>query len=129
MTSDDAHSGSDTERDNLSEYTIAPQHGTNLAELEPYIIEGVAYSPLKMTFLSSSYDESLELRCDSCEWTTTVGDLPQDSGYVQPDVCPDCAKVGELGFVRCQSPADGTFPSGWHRSVDTATEHDGGRDD
>jgi hypothetical protein len=127
--SDDAHSGSGTERDNLSEYTIAPQHGTNLAELEPYIIEGVAYSPLKMTFLSSSYDESLELRCDSCEWTTTVGDLPQDLGYVQPDVCPDCAKVGELGFVRCQSPADGTFPSGWRRSVDTATEHDGGRDD
>jgi hypothetical protein len=115
-----------SERENLSEYTIAPQHGTDLSELDPYIIEGVAYSPLKMTFKSSSHDESLELRCDSCEWTTTVGELPQDSGYVQPDMCPDCAKEDELGFVRCQSPADGTFPSGWNdrndRSVDTDTE-------
>jgi NAD-dependent SIR2 family protein deacetylase len=68
-----------------------------------------------MTFLSKSHDESLELRCDSCAWTTTVGDLPEDAGYVQPDLCPDCAKAGELGFVRCESPADGTFPAGWTR--------------
>jgi len=117
-TGSDSDAG-DTDRENLSEHTIAPQHSMDLAELDPYLIEGVAYSPLKMTFLSSSYDESLELRCDSCEWTTTVGGLPQDSGYVQPDMCPDCAKEGELGFVRHESPADGTFPSGWNdRSVD-----------
>jgi hypothetical protein len=125
MTQND-QSSDGTERNNLSEYTIAPQHGTDLSELEPYIIEGVAYSPLKMTFLSSSHDETLELRCDTCEWTTTVGELPRDSGYVQPDMCPDCAKNGELGFVRCQSPADGTFPSGWNdrntRSETTGSE-------
>jgi hypothetical protein len=127
MSEQPAH---DTERDNLSEYTIAPQHSTDLAQLDPYIIEGVAYSPLKMTFLSSSYDEGLELRCDSCEWTTTVGDLPQDSGYIQPDMCPDCAKKGELGFVRCQSPADGTFPSRWRdRRVDADTGRGGPSDD
>lgn len=99
--------------DDSPEYTIAPQHGTDLSELAPYIIDGVAYSPLKMTFLSSNYDESLELRCNSCEWTTTVGKLPEDGGYVQPDMCPDCAKEDKLGFVRCESPADGTFPSEW----------------
>jgi len=119
-------SGDGTERENLSEYIIAPQHGMDLAELDPYIIEGVAYSPNKMTFKSSNYDETLELRCDSCQWTTTVGELPQDSGYVQPNMCPDCAKGGELGFVRCQSPADRTFPSGWNnQSVDTDTEREG----
>jgi hypothetical protein len=105
----------DDEPETLSEYTIAPQHAHDLAELDPYIIEGVAYSPLKMSFLSRSYDESLELRCDSCSWTTTVGDLPQDTGYVQPDLCPGCAKDGALGFVRCESPADGAFPSRWTR--------------
>lgn len=108
------------ERDNLSEYTIAPQHASDLSELDPHIIEGVAYSPLKVTFKSSSHDEDLELRCDSCEWTTTVGDLPKETGYVQPDLCPDCAKQGKLGFVRCQSPADGTFPSGWNSGGDDA---------
>jgi len=118
----------DTELDNLSEYTIAPQHSMDLAELDPYIIEGVAYSPNKMTFLSSSYDESLELRCNSCGWTTTVGELPEDAGYVQPDVCPDCAKVNELGFVRHQSPADGTFPSDWNRSQDTDTDQEAADD-
>lgn len=92
----------------------APQHEMDLQELDPYIIEGVEYSPLKMTYLCN-YDESIELRCDSCDWTTTVGELPKDSGRVQPDLCPDCAKTGELGFVRSASPADGTFPSGWHR--------------
>lgn len=97
------------------QYTVAPQHGPDLESLEPYIIEGVAYSPLKMVFKSSGHDEGLELRCNSCEWTTTIGELPQDSGYVQPDMCPDCAKEGELGFVRCESPADGTFPIGWNR--------------
>lgn len=91
---------------------IAPQHENDLEELEPYIIEGVKYSPLKMTFLCN-YDESLELRCNSCDWTTTVGQLPEDSGRVQPDLCPDCAKRDELGFVRCESPCDGTFPSDW----------------
>lgn len=106
-----------SDRDNLSEYTIAPQHGLDLAELDPYIIEGVAYSPLKMSHLYN-HDESLELRCNSCEWTTTVGELPEDSGRVQPDMCPDCAKKGELGFVRCESPADGTFPSGWNNGED-----------
>ena len=99
-------------RDTLSEYTIAPQHASDLAELEPYIIEEVAYSPLKVSFLCN-YDDTIELRCNECTWTATVGDLPEDSGRVQPDLCPDCAKDGELGFVRHESPADGTFPSGW----------------
>lgn len=99
----------------MTDTVIAPQHEHDLTELEPYIIEGVGYSPLKMTYKSSSHDESLELRCDSCEWTTTVGELPKDTGYVQPDMCPDCAKNNELGFVRCESPADGTFPAGWNR--------------
>lgn len=92
---------------------IAPQHDNDLQELEPYVIEGVKYSPLKMTFLCNYDDESLEARCDSCEWTTTIGELPEDSGYVLPDLCPDCAKRDELGFVRHASPADGTFPVGW----------------
>jgi len=113
-----------TDRENLSEYTVAPQHGTDLAELDPYIIEEVAYSPLKMVFKSSSHDEALELRCDSCEWTTTVGELPQDSGYVQPDMCPDCAKEGELGFVRCESPAEKTFPSVWNNRNDRPVEQE-----
>jgi hypothetical protein len=98
----------------MTDTIIAPQHDTDLQELEPYIIEDVAYSPLKMTYKSSSHDESLELRCDSCDWTSTVGELPKKgSSYVQPDMCPDCAKSNELGFVRCESPADGTFPKGW----------------
>lgn len=112
---------SKNETDDLSEYTIAPQHAMDLTELEPYIIEGVAYSPLKMIYLCN-YDESLELRCESCEWTAVVGDLPEDSGRVQPDMCPDCAKAGELGFVRCESPADATSPSRWNRSVDSETD-------
>ncbi len=95
--------------------TIAPQHKNDLTEVEAYIIEGVKYSPLKMTYLSTNRDESLEVRCDSCDWETTVGDLPEDCGYVQPDVCPNCAKRNELGFVRSASPADGTFPSGWNK--------------
>lgn len=102
------------EIDTLGDYTIAPQHGQDLAELDPYIIEGVAYSPLKMTSLHN-YDKDLELRCDSCEWTTTVGELPDDDGKIQPDMCPDCAKDGEMGFVACESPADGAFPSKWVR--------------
>jgi len=97
-----------------------------LAELDPHIIEGVAYSPLKVSFKLGDYDESLELRCDSCRWTTTVGDLPQETGYVCPDLCPDCAKQGDLGFVRCQSPADGSFPSGWTDSSEQRTDDSGG---
>jgi hypothetical protein len=99
--------------DNLSEYTIAPQHALDLKEVDPYIIEGVAYSPLKVTHKSSSHDESLIVCCNNCEWQTTIGQLPKDGMYVQPDMCPDCAKKQELGFVRCQSPADRTLPSGW----------------
>lgn len=97
----------------MSDNITAPQHGHDLKELDPYVIEGVKYSPLKMTFLFN-HEESLEVRCDSCKWSTTVGDLPEDSGCAQPDVCPECAKNGELGFVRTESPADGTFPSGWN---------------
>jgi len=98
--------------DTLEDYTIAPQHSTDLAECDPYIIEGVAYSPLKVRSLHN-YATDLKLCCDTCEWTTTVGELPEDSGRVQPDMCPDCAKEGQIGFVRCQSPADKTLPSGW----------------
>jgi hypothetical protein len=99
----------------MTDYTVAPHHDKDLSKLEPYIIEGVAYSPLKMTFHSSNHDESLEVRCDSCEWATALGKLPKNLGYVEPDLCPDCAKNGELGFVRCESPADGTFPTDWQR--------------
>lgn len=98
----------------LSDYTIAPQHATDLATLEPYIIEGVAYSPLKTTSLHN-YDTSLKVRCNSCEWETTVGQLPEDAGRIQPDMCPDCAKRGEIGHLKTQSPADGSFPSDWSR--------------
>lgn len=98
----------------MTEPIIAPQHEPDLEVLEPYVIEGVAYSPLKMTYLVN-YDDDLELRCNECDWTTTVGELPTDSGVVQPDMCPDCAKAGELGFVQCESPADGSFPSRWTR--------------
>jgi hypothetical protein len=94
--------------------TVAPQHERGLEELDPYVIEGVKYSPLKMTFLCN-YDKSLEVRCNECTWSTTVGQLPEDSGRVMPDMCPDCVKNDQLGFVRCESPADGTFPSDWTR--------------
>jgi len=103
----------DDTADTLAEYTIAPQHSTDLAEVDPYIFQGVAYSPLKCAFLSPGRDEGLFVVCDSCEWYCTVGDLPEDTGYVQPDLCPACAERGELGFIRSQSPADGTLPSGW----------------
>lgn len=78
----------------------APQHKRQIDEIgEAYIIEGVTYSPLKPTFLCG-YDTDTRVHCDSCQWQTTVGELPKDSGRVQPDMCPDCAKRGELGFVR-----------------------------
>lgn len=97
--------------------TIAPQHDKDLESLgQAYLIDGVAYSPLKVSYLHN-YEESLELRCDSCEWTTTVSELPEDSGHVQPDMCPACAKNDQLGFVRCASPADESFPSGWSESA------------
>lgn len=103
-----------TEEEDPEEYVIAPYHDHDLEELDPYVIEGVAYSPLKIASLHN-YDDSLELRCDSCDWTTTVGELPEDAGRIEPDMCPDCAKDGDLGFVRTESPADGTFPSGWSK--------------
>jgi len=106
---------SNNEIDNLGDYTIAPQHGNDLAELEPYIIEGVAYSPQKMTF-ACGYDDEIAAYCNECDWSTTIGKLPEDSGTVVPDKCPDCAKDGELGFVRTESPADGTLPSGWSKN-------------
>ena len=93
----------DESLETLSEYTIAPQHAMDLAELDPYVIEGVAYSPLKMTFLCN-YNGDRRVYCKSCDWETTVGELPEDSGRVQPDMCPDCAKNDELGFVRHEPP-------------------------
>ena len=82
---------------------VAPQHEIDLERLEPYVIEGVEYSPLKMTFCCG-YDDDVRVYCKSCEWETVLGDLPQDAGYVVPDLCPDCAKNNELGFVRHDSP-------------------------
>jgi len=80
----------------------APQHKRQIDELgEAHIIEGVAYSPLKCSYLSH-YDESAPVYCKSCDWETTVEELPEDSGRVQPDMCPECAKNDELGFVRSQ---------------------------
>lgn len=102
--------------DTIVDYeVIAPGHDRDLEAMQPYVIEGVAYSPNKMSYKSSTYDECLEVRCDSCTWKTTVGELPQHGMYVQPDVCPACAKNGDLGFVRTQSPADGSFPTRWRR--------------
>jgi len=86
----------------MSEYTIAPQHKRNIDELgQAYIIEDVAYDPLQVSFLCN-YDDKAPVYCKSCEWETTVGELPEDSGTVQPDMCPDCAKDGKLGFVRSE---------------------------
>lgn len=103
--------------DTVDEYTIAPQHSADLSEVDPHVHERVAYSPLKCTYLSQSYDESLLVVCDSCDWTCEVGELPEDTdgggGYIQPDMCPACAKRGDIGHLRCQSPADGTLPMGW----------------
>ena len=82
---------------------IAPQHGHDLEEVKPYIIEGVAYSPLKMTYLHN-YDDDRRVFCESCGWETTVGDLPEDNGRVRPDLCPDCTKKGKMGFVRTADP-------------------------
>lgn len=84
---------------------IAPQHELDLETLEPYVIEGVAYSPNKMTYLINA-DEDRRVYCKSCEWDTTVGELPDDAGRVQPDLCPRCAKAGNLGFVRTEPPAN-----------------------
>lgn len=88
----------------MSDLIYAPQHEPTITELgEAYIIEGVAYSPLKMTFKINAREDR-RVYCKSCEWETNVGELPKDSGRVQPDMCPDCAKNGELGFVRCEAP-------------------------
>lgn len=86
------------------EYTIAPQHSTDLEELDPIVFEGVAYSPLKFTFLSSSHDENLLVVCESCSWETKLVNLPQSEmgGYEQPDMCPDCAKKDKIGHLRKQ---------------------------
>jgi len=84
----------------MSDLIYAPQHERNISELgQAYIIEGVAYDPLKMSFLCN-YDDDVRVFCKSCEWETTVKELPEDSGRVQPDMCPECAKNDELGFVR-----------------------------
>lgn len=80
---------------------IAPGHEPDLDVLDPYVIEGVAYSPLKMTFLHN-YDPESPVWCKSCDWERSAGDLPEDAGRVQPDCCPACAKRGELGWVRSQ---------------------------
>lgn len=93
----------------------APTHDKHLEEVEPYIIEDVAYSPLKVSYLMN-YDDDIEVHCDSCSWQTTVGQLPEDSGTIQPDICPSCAKRDELGFVRSESPADKTLPRDWNRN-------------
>jgi hypothetical protein len=82
---------------------VAPQHEIDLERLEPYVIEGVEYSPLKIIFYCG-YDDGVRVYCKSCEWETVLGDLPQDSGYVVPDLCPDCAKNDELGFVAHDPP-------------------------
>lgn len=86
---------------------IAPQHHLDLAELQPYIIEGVAYSPLKMTYLCGPDRGSDIVYCRSCDWERRASTLPYDSGYVQPDMCPACASRGELGHVR-KKPASPT---------------------
>ena len=84
----------------MSELTIAPQHERNITELgQAYVVEGVAYDPLQMTSLHN-YDADSRVYCKSCEWETTVSELPEDSGHIQPDMCPDCAKKDDLGFVR-----------------------------
>lgn len=77
----------------------APYHDQDLEDTDPYVIEEVAYSPLKVRFLCN-YDGDVVVFCKRCDWETAVETLPEDNGRVQPDMCPDCAKDGEIGFVR-----------------------------
>ena len=78
----------------------APQHRRTIIELgEAYVIEDVLYSAIKCTYLCN-YDDSVRVYCETCDWETTVGELPEDSGTVQPDMCPACVKRGEIGWVR-----------------------------
>ena len=84
----------------MNELIIAPQQKRNIEELgQAYILEGVAYDPIKVTSLHN-YDEESRVYCKTCEWETTVGELPEDSGRIQPDMCPDCIKREEIGFIR-----------------------------
>lgn len=118
------------ERESQQDPVIAPQHEVDLevTGLEPRIIEGVAYSPLKMTFLCN-HDDDVRVFCKSCDWGTTVGELPEDGGRVQPDMCPACAKNGEIGFVRHErggNPLDindhsGRAPDNWKDDLPEGT--------
>ena len=84
----------------MKSLVVAPQHSNTIASLgEAFVIEGVAYSPLKMTFMHNCSGDR-KVYCESCEWHTTAADLPERSGVVKPDMCPECAKSGEIGFVR-----------------------------
>ncbi|SIR99916.1 hypothetical protein SAMN05421858_5078 [Haladaptatus litoreus] len=77
------------------------EHEHDLEEIDGYELEGVLYSPLKCSFLSPSHKETYPVVCKSCDWETTVGELPRDGrAYVQPPQCPACEKRGDLGFVR-----------------------------
>lgn len=91
-----------TEVDNLSEYVIAPQHSMDLAVLDPHVIEGVAYSPNKCCYLINYPDDAV-VYCKTCDWESSVSKLPYESGAVQPDMCPDCAKDGQIGHVRSKT--------------------------
>lgn len=84
---------------------VAPQHGPDLSNITGYKIEGVLYSPLKVTSLHN-YDDKHRIYCRDCDWETTVGELPKDAGRVMPDMCPDCAKDNELSFVD-KDPVEG----------------------
>ena len=87
----------------MSSLLIAPQHERNISEHGvAYVIESVAYDSMKVTHLCNYHPDS-RVYCKNCEWETTVSELPHpdtDNSVVQPDMCPDCVKRGELGFVR-----------------------------
>jgi hypothetical protein len=72
-------------------YIISPDDETQIKEIGAYLIEGVAYAPLTIHFLCN-YDDETPVTCQTCSWETTVGDLPSDSGAVQPPLCPACLK-------------------------------------
>jgi len=94
----------------MDKITVAPQQKRNIEELgQAYILEGVAYDPIKITSLHN-YNKQSRVYCKSCDWETTVGELPEDNGRIQPDMCPDCVKKGEMGFIRStpKSPKEAT---------------------
>lgn len=78
---------------------IAPGHESHLDGLDPIVIEDVAYSPLKVSYLMG-HDESRKVWCPECGWQSELRDLPEEHGRVKPNDCPECVKNGEKSRVK-----------------------------